>query len=438
MTGTTLTDGALMDGTRMFEHRISVPLDWRRADDPEVERIEVFAREFVGRDPEAPLLLFLQGGPGGKGVRAARLPGWMGEALRRFRIVMLDQRGTGLSAPLTARTVTARGDVAEQVAHLRRFRADSIVRDAEALRRSMGAASWAVLGQSYGGFCLLTYLSLAPESVDRALFTGGLPPIDGHADRVYRATYRRMAARNAEHFARFPADRRRLDDVVAHVRDRTASGHPERLPDGSALTVPRLQMLGMALGGNTRADSLHFLLEEAFSEGPGALSDTFLAGVHERLSFRANPMYAVMHESIYGQPAEVTDARGVTDWAAERVRDEFEEFSPRAASPLLTGEMILREHITEDPALAPLAETAEALAAVDDWEPLYDADRLGRNSVPAAAAVYTEDVYVDRDLSLATAARVSGLSVWETDQFHHDGLGDDGGRILRELLRRTD
>ena len=47
-------------------------------------------------------------------------------------------------------------------------RADSIVRDAEALRQELlpgdGAASrWAVLGQSFGGFCSLTYLSFAPE-----------------------------------------------------------------------------------------------------------------------------------------------------------------------------------------------------------------------------------------------------------------------------------
>ena len=42
------------------------------------------------------------------------------------------------------------------------------MRDAEALRRELlpgdGPASrWAVLGQSFGGFCALTYLSMAPE-----------------------------------------------------------------------------------------------------------------------------------------------------------------------------------------------------------------------------------------------------------------------------------
>src|SRR5699024_10831271 len=136
--------------------------------------------------------------------------------------------------------------------------------------------------------------------------------------------------------------------------------HEVRLLDGSPLTVPRLQLLGLLLGGNAKVDSLHYLLEEAFT-GPdrAALSDTFLTEVGHRLSFATNPLYAVMHESIYGQPAEITGGRGDTGWAAQRVRDEFAEFSPEAESPLLLGEMILRKHVQLDPVLAPLLETAD-------------------------------------------------------------------------------
>ena len=99
--------------------------------------------------------------------------------------------------------------------------------------------------------------------------------------------------------------------------------------------------------------------------------------------------------------------------------------------------MILREHIALDPALAPLAGAAEILAAAGDWGPLYDLEQLGRNTVPAAAAVYTDDVYVARELSLETASRVANLEVWETAEFHHDGISEDGARIFSELLRRT-
>lgn len=446
----------LTDGTRITDHQLSVPLDWASRDG---EQISVYAREFVGAETAArsttyqagvPYLLFLQGGPGGKGSRPARLNGWMAEAAKDFRIIMLDQRGTGLSTPLHRHSLTARGDHPQRVDYLRHFRADSIVRDAEALRKHLGIRSWSVLGQSYGGFCTLTYLSLAPEHLDRALITGGLAPLTGPADRVYEHTYPLMAARNAEYFARFPEDRERLDEVITHVRD-----HPVQLPDGSALTVARLQLLGMLMGGNTRIDTLHYLLEEAFADRERTMfSDTFLHAVWQHISFAANPMYAVMHESIYGQPGALSaredssgdpsPGHGRTGWAAERVREHFPNFHPEAESPLLLGEMILREHVALDPVLgaggdeAGLYDTAEALAAVDDWPALYDLDQLARNTVPAAAAVYTDDVYVSRTLSLETAERVAGLSVYETNAYHHDGISEDGPSILRELLQRTE
>lgn len=426
----------LLDGTRITDHRIEVPLDWGAHDG---ERISVYAREFVGAevastDPaeEIPWLLFLQGRPGGKGNRPPRLSGWMQEASKDFRILMLDQRGTGLSSPLSRQTLGGMTPQ-EQAAHLRHFRADSIIRDAEAFREHLGVRSWSVLGQSFGGFCALTYLSLFPGSLDRAMLTGGLVPLRGHADRVYEHTYAKMAARNAEYFKRFPEDREQLDAVVAHLRD-----HDVRLLDGSPLTVPRLQLLGLLLGGNARIDTLHYLLEEAFAcSSRDRLSDTFLAGVGQQISFAANPLYGIMHESIYGQPAGATEGRPATAWAAERVRDRFPAFSPEAESPLLLGEMILREHIALDPALEPLAEAAEAIADVEDWEPLYDLDQLGRNTVPAAAAVYTDDVFVARELSLETADHVANLQVWETGEFHHDGLNDDGARVFSELLVRV-
>ena len=434
----TKAQSVLIDGTRITDHWLDVPLDHRAA---EGEQIRLYAREFVtaeslrqGRDhvESLPWLLFLQGGPGGKGSRPAKLGGWMSEAGKQFRILMLDQRGTGLSTALTRRSLTARGDAAAQAAYMRHFRADSIVADAEAFRRSLGLSSWSVLGQSFGGFTTLTYLSFAPESLDRALITGGLAPLSGHADRVYSATYANMRARNREHFARFPQDREILDAVFEHLRQNSV-----RLLDGSELTPERFQLIGMLLGGNTRADSLHYLLEEAFdSPARTELSDTFLAAVGQQLSFASNPMYAVMHESIYGQPAELTEGRAATDWAAKRVREHYPEFDADAQSPMLLGEMIFPEHVSGDPTLAELAEAADLLAQVEDWAPLYDLAQLRRNRVPTAAALYTDDVFVARELSWQTADQVAGISVWETNEFHHDGLGEDGARVFSELLRR--
>ena len=84
----------------------------------------------------------------------------------------------------------------QQAEHLRLFRADSIVRDAEQIRRELGGERWSVLGQSFGGFCVVTYLSFAPEGLAEAFVTGGLPPVGRPTDDVYRATYRRVLERN--------------------------------------------------------------------------------------------------------------------------------------------------------------------------------------------------------------------------------------------------
>lgn len=414
-------------GMRTAEHYFEVPLDHFGGDG---ESITVFAREYVSADhseeaaAELPWLLYLQGGPGGRGNRFPALGGWSKAAARDFRILMLDQRGTGLSSPIDRKTLPLRGSDREQAEYLAHFRADSIVADAEAIRRTLGAAPWTIYGQSYGGFCALSYLSFAPEGLREALITGGLAPLSGPADRVYQTTFRRVAARNAEYFGWYPQDRELVSRIARHLRE-----HEELLPDGSRLTVERFQMVGSYLGGNTRVDGLHHLLEDAFVSTPDGdrLSDGFLEQVRGLVSRASNPLYALMHESIYGQGE-------ATDWAALRVLQSFPEFRPDAADPLLTGEMVYPWYFEQDPALRPLRAVAQLLAEKDDWKPLYDPERLALNNVPVAAAVYSDDIYVDRELSLETAAAVRGLQVWESDEFHHDGIADDGEAIFGRLL----
>ncbi|MBO0907255.1 alpha/beta fold hydrolase [Arthrobacter sunyaminii] len=414
-------------GMRVTDHHFTVPLDHSA---PDGETITVFAREYSDAElPQAeaellPWLLYLQGGPGGKGSRLLSFSGWTKTASKHFRILMLDQRGTGLSTPANRQTLALRGDAAAQADYLTHFRADSIVADAELIRAALGSGPWTTYGQSYGGFCTLTYLSFAPHGLRESLITGGLAPLTGPADRVYQATFSRVAARNAEYFEKYPQDRGITTRIARHLEN-----VPEYLPSGERLSVRRFQMTGSFLGGNTRMDGLHLLLQEAFVPTPDGdrLSDTFLESVHALVSRSSNPLYALMHESIYGQGE-------ATGWAAERVLKDFPDFEPDAAEPLYTGEMVYPWYFDEDPALAPLKEPAELLAAKDNWPALYDTAQLARNTVPVAAAVYTDDIYVDRDLSLETAAAVRGLQVWESADFHHDGIADDGEGIFNRLL----
>ncbi|WGM22579.1 alpha/beta fold hydrolase [Paenarthrobacter sp. OM7] len=418
-------------GLRTAEHYFTVPLVHVPDESATAgETITVFAREYSSTDHTAeeaarlPWLLFLQGGPGGRGNRVTSLSGWMKAAAKEFRILMLDQRGTGLSTPVEQQSLELRGDPSAQAEYLTHFRADSIVADAEYIRRVLGSGPWSVLGQSFGGFCALTYLSFAPEGLREVLITGGLAPLHGPADRVYQATFHRVALRNAEYFSWYPEDR----DIVTRIA-RHLDQHAEFLASGERLTTERFQMVGSFLGGNTRVDALHYLLEDAFIDTPSGprLSEAFLEQVRSLVSRAANPLYAVVHESIYGQGE-------ATNWAAWRVLEDHPEFKPDANEPLLTGEMVYPWYFEQDPALVPLRDVAGHLAAKKDWKPLYSPERLAVNTVPVAAAVYKDDIYVDHDLSLETAAAVRGLQPWVTADFHHDGIGEDGEGIFARLL----
>jgi hypothetical protein len=305
-----------------------------------------------------------------------------------------------------------------------------------------------VLGQSFGGFCALTYLSFAPEGVAEAFITGGLPGLDVTAADVYRLTYRKVKARSLAHYQRYPMDEERARRVARHLHTRDV-----RLPGGGRLTVPAFQSLGRLLGSSTGSHELHYLLEDPFT--CGELSDGFLEQVQAKLSFAAAPLYALLHEACYGQGA-------ATGWAAQRVRAEFAEFDPASAldgtgldgpapdgtgrdgtrrdgtAPLLfTGEMIYPWVLEVDPTLAPVRAAGEAIAAWEGWPPLYDRARLARNQVPAAAAVYFNDMYVPVEFSLPTAEAVRGLRTWVTNEYEHDGLRVSGGKVLDRLIAMT-
>jgi pimeloyl-ACP methyl ester carboxylesterase len=412
-------------GLVLTDHRFTLPVDHARPDDAQ---LTVFAREVVGADrvdADLPWLLFLEGGPGNAALRPTARTGWLARAVRDYRVLLLDQRGTGLSTPVTRHTLTRLGDGKAQADYLAQFRADAIVADAERIRPWLtGGEPWSVLGQSYGGFCVLRYLCTAPGGVREAFLTGGLPPLAETADDVYRATFRRVLARNAAFYARYPADAA-LVRRIADQLDR----HDVWLPDGSPLTTLRFQQLGMAFGMSDGYERVHYLLELAFTDGTDgpSLSDAFLAGVHAAISVATAPLYAVLHEAIYAQGRS-------TGWAAHRVRTEFPEFSPDALRLLFTGEMIFPWMFDADPALTPLREAAHLLADRADWPPLYDPAVLRGCEVPCAAALYTDDMYVERAFSEATAELLPTLRVWQTNEYEHDGLRVSDERVLDRLI----
>ena len=415
-------------GLVLTDHRFTVPLNHG---DPAGEAIEIFAREVVAtsreRD-ELPWLLFLQGGPGFESPRPlGRDSTWLERALADWRVLLLDQRGTGHSTPQDRRTLAALGTPERQAAHLAHFRADNIVRDAECVRRELAGddVQWDVIGQSYGGFCIATYLSIAPEGVRSAYVTGGLPPLDRTPDDVYRALFPRVAAKNRRYFERYPSDAGRLGALLETLRSEEV-----QLPGGDRLTPERLQCLGIVFGMSDGFERVHYLVEEGFPDDGQrpTMTDRFLHAVETATGFEANPLYALLHEPIYCQG---TAGR----WAAHRIREEFPAFAPDAERFMFTGEMIFPWMFEQHAALRPLQEAGELLAARDEWPALYDRARLGGFEGRSSAAIYHDDMYVDATASLETAASIAGMRWWVTNEFEHDGARVDGKRLFDRLVK---
>lgn len=423
-----------LPGLSLTDVRVSAPLDHAAPSGP---HIEVFARVATAPGGEdRPLLVYLQGGPGSEAPRPSAHPAnpsWLARALKDYRVVMLDQRGTGRSTPVGLDTALPAGAIdavappgadvsvpatlreaspTQQADYLAHFRADAIVEDAELVREALGASSWSLLSQSFGGFTALRYLSAHASSLDAAMFTGGLPKLGPDLDVVYETTWQGMIRRSEVHYARFPGDR----DRMLALAERAAAGRLV-LGDGELVGVERLRRLGHLLGASGGSEKLHYLLENE-PDSPVLRHDLAAA-----LPFSGrNPIYAVLHESCW--------ADGVAmDWAAERTMPE----AVRADATLLAGEHMHREAIAEDPELAPWAQAADLLAA-RQWPALYDPEALRAADVPVAAAVYYDDAYVPREFSLATADLLPRATCWVTSEYQHNGLRASGDGVLDHLI----
>ncbi len=187
-----------LPGLVLTDHTFTVPLDHAK---PEGEQIEVFAREVVaaGRDEaHLPWLVYLQGGPGFACPRPLTNSGWLKRALQDYRVLLLDQRGTGRSTPVTFQTLACFTTAQAMADYLKCFWAGSIVQDAEWIRRELldERETWSMLGQSFGGFCITHYLSVAPDALKEVIVTGGLPPLELSLDEINRATSRQVIEKN--------------------------------------------------------------------------------------------------------------------------------------------------------------------------------------------------------------------------------------------------
>jgi pimeloyl-ACP methyl ester carboxylesterase len=442
------------------------------------------------------VILYLQGGPGfgaptpmvdlGLGGDAS----WAAKALDTYsRIVLMDQRGTGRSTPVTKQTLKAKfpnlfvmdadvendndscrtipeldaSDETHQALvnatqYMAQFRADNIVQDAEDIKDALLLPSTddprpygAVLGQSFGGFCIMTYLSQIEHPPKICLLTGGIAPMLTPTYDVYDSLWERVKERSLQYYTMYPGDIAVVKRIVKRLLK-----EPVTLPSGGMLTARRFLSLGLSLGGSPSTfASLHAKFAKAFvhddDDDQDELTTAFLKSMDSAQSFDDAPIYFLLHESIYANGPKESP----TSWAAHRAYEsrvktpsDFDykltcQMDSNAKPTLFFGETVFPWFADGDFAELSgvgMKSLAEALAQKDDWGPLYDKERmkqaLADGSRTAAAAVYYDDMYVDFDACMKVTQRGGPLElckVWISNEYQHSGLRDNGAQIFTKL-----
>jgi hypothetical protein len=178
------------------EHEWVVPVNH---DEPG-ETITLFAREVtlgalaVKTEAEVaalPWLVFLQGGPGFEATRPMGSFGWVDRAAENYRVLLLDQRGTGRSSAVDVESLSARGDAQSQAAYLRHFRPTglSVIASLSARRWELNSGvCW--VRASVDSVCCTTFRRFPPRCV-RAF-----SPVESRPSRELptRSIVRRMRA----------------------------------------------------------------------------------------------------------------------------------------------------------------------------------------------------------------------------------------------------
>jgi pimeloyl-ACP methyl ester carboxylesterase len=165
---------------------INVPLDYS-GNVPGTVALHFAARRSFPRNGK--ILFALTGGPGQQGIDFATQSALSLEpALSRYRLVVLDQRGTGRSGVLrcpgvqSARALdvvapTELAACAAQIGPRRAFytSADTVL-DLESVRKALGASKVGLMGISYGTHVALQYARAFPANVDRLLLDSIVGP----------------------------------------------------------------------------------------------------------------------------------------------------------------------------------------------------------------------------------------------------------------------
>jgi len=260
------------NGLRFSCATLTVPLDHAGLHPGPRTGAQVSLQVAMADNADAPrgVLVFLTGGPGQPGVPfAARVAHQLLEpaVVHDYRLVLLDQRGTGAGAlhcpqlqqvmgtsDLTVPPVSAVQACAHAIGPVRQFfsTADTVA-DLEALRQALGVDKLSLDGVSYGTFVAERYAITHPDRVSRLVLDSVVP--HDNVDPLQLATI----ARTADVLRRVCQENGCTTDPAQELSEvvRARQDGPELLDTLTGLTVgkPRLTDVPAALHDAVRGDA---------------------------------------------------------------------------------------------------------------------------------------------------------------------------------------
>lgn len=168
----------------------------------------------VHGNPAGTPALYVHGGPGSGSGDA--VPPFLD--LRRYRVVMLDQRGCGRSTPHASDPAT----------DMRHNTTDRLTADMERLRTHLGIDRWLLYGGSWGSTLILAYAQRHPDRVSAVVVAGVTTTRRAEIDWLYRGVARF-----------FPAQWERFRQGAA-LSGRPAEAADDRLAGGLVADYARL------------------------------------------------------------------------------------------------------------------------------------------------------------------------------------------------------
>lgn len=409
----------------------------------------------VHRLRDRSILLYLCGGPGADNPpnRNPAMNQWLLD--QGYSILYLDYRGCGESSPIHANDLQQRLSMKEDKSmaeYITNFCQENIVRDLEAIRQALSkervaagglTVKWTILGQSYGGYISLTYLSMFPEGLQDVFITGGLPPCGMKIDDYFRIEYQDIVKQNKSFYQAFPDANvlvRKILSLIKNIGPRKI-----KMTGRGYLSGHKLLTLGRQFGSKVGFPEVYGLLQsiKLDLEQTRELHTETSAQFESILHVDERPLYPILLEQTWC-------SGGKTRWAAERVAREIEGFdylhmdhnggyrdpadTPADVPIYFTANTYCRFHYDTHEELVDLKGAAEILAE-HDWECPYNYEMLSSNpcEVPVYAVSFEKDMHLDLGVAAKTAAKVGGLR-WVVDPGWHQDIRYKPAEVLTRLF----